>query len=415
MLSINWMVTLFIVVPLSLSIFGVQKLSERMKEKRKANREAHDDVSALIADVTGSVLSIKTADAEVAVLDRAREANSLRRKSIMADALFGAKTDTLLKSAVSVGTVIMMAVAASLIPSGKLMIGDFSLFVLHLGTLADCVNRIVELIYESKKAEVSYERILETIGEDNNERLYDDVGLTLKPGGCFISKEAMRIPLYCFDTQGLSFAYAEGGGFRNVTLSIHPGELIVVTGKIGSGKTTLLGALSGIVKANSGRLLWNGEDIQKTPALQRPPMIAYAPQRGGFFSTDIRTNVCLGYPTTDEELAKALHLAVFDETIATMEHGLDTHIGNRGEALSGGQRQRLTLARMFLRNAEISLIDDNISGLDEPTLLRLHDNISRYVTETNHAVIIATNHEAFLRTATRVLIMEDGRIVTDGI
>ncbi len=405
MLLINWMVTLFIVVPISTAVFIIQKLSERMKEKRKASREAHDGVSGLIGDVTASVLSIKTAGAEEAILNRAGEVNRQRRKSLLADILFGSKTEVLLKGAVSAGYVIMMLVAASLIPSGKLLIGDFSLFILHLGTLASCVDRVVELVSESKKAEVSYERMLETIGAEKAKRLHDDMGLRLKPYGNYIHKEAVRVPLRCFEARGLSYKYEEGGGFNDVNLCVRPGELIVITGGIGSGKTTLLEALSGIVKPDSGKILWNGTDMWKDSTLLRPPMIASAPQGGGFFADDIRHNICLGYPAADAELSKALRLAVFDEAVAAMEQGLDTHIGNRGEALSGGQRQRLTLARMFLRGAELNIIDDNISGLDEPTLLRLLANIQGYIAETNRAVIIATNHPAFRQAAAHVLHM----------
>jgi ATP-binding cassette subfamily B protein len=414
LLSINWKVTLFIFIPLSAAIYGVQKLSERMKEKRKENREAHDEVSSFVGDIVDSVLAIKTFGAEAAVLDRYHEGNCRRRRTVLRDILLNSKISALLTGATSIGTVIMMFIAARMMTAGAFGIGDFSLFVGGLGTLASCVDRIVELIYLSKKAEVSYERIVEIAGEENRGRLLDDAGITLKKITSTPYQSKPRVPLVQFAAQNLSFSYEGGNGFQDVNITVQPGELIAIAGGVGSGKSALLGVLAGYMKADSGSLLWNGKEIQDRLNFCVPPNIACSPQRSGFFSSGISTNLCLGCPAAAEEITRAIRLAVLEDTISEMNNGLQTFIGKRGDMLSGGQRQRLALARMFLRNAELNIIDDCVSALDESTQLQFRDRLCGYLKSSRHAAIIAANRTPFLMAADKIFVMQKGRIIAEG-
>lgn len=276
------------------------------------------------------------------------------------------------------------------------------------------MNRIVELVYESKKAEVSYERILDAVGVANAQRLLDDQNLTLRKPNIAKKVENPRVPLQCFEVRNLSYAHTASQGIRNVDLTIRPGELVVITGEVGSGKSTLMIILAGHVKADAGQLLWNNADMTDQPRLHAPPMIVSAPQRVGFFSDDLRANICFGEAYSDEHLRAALRLSALENTVLDMKEGMNTQVGNRGEMLSGGQRQRLAFARLFAREAELNLIDDNVSGLDEDTLLQLLGNLADYVKQTQFAAIVATNHRAFVQAADRVLVMQNGRLVAAG-
>ncbi len=413
LLSINWRVTLFIFLPLSAAIYGIQKLSEHMKEKRKANREAHDDVSTFIGDVTDSMLAIQTAGVEAAVLAQFGEKNRFRREAVLRDALFNTKVEAMLSVSVSLGVVIMMCICAGMLARGTFRIGDFAIFVGFIGSLASCVDRIVELFYEGKKAEVSYERIVASVGAENAPRLLDDAGITLRESVREEQVMRQRFPLKEFRVEDLSFSYGEKGGFRDVSFSVAPGELVVVAGGVGSGKSTLLGVLSGAMRADGGQLLWNGEAIPDYRTFCVPPNVAFSPQRIRFFSTDIETNLCLGYPAEPKEMAHAAALAALQDTLAGMKNGLHTQIGNRGELLSGGQRQRLSLARMFVRDAELNIIDDCVSALDEQTQLQIRNRLLAHLRSTGHVAIIATNASVFLEAADRILYMQGGAMVAD--
>lgn len=180
LLIINWRLTLFIFIPLSVAIYGVQRLSERMKERRRQNRAAHDAASTFISDVADAALAIKTAGTSDAVLDRYDSVNAHRRAAVMRDAVFNERVSVFLNSAVCIGSAVMMFIAARLITEGTFGIGDFSLFVANLGTLADCTSRIVELVYEARKAEVSYERIMDIADNCDIKALSENADIDLR-------------------------------------------------------------------------------------------------------------------------------------------------------------------------------------------------------------------------------------------
>ena len=462
LLAINWRLTLFIFLPLSAAIYGIQRLSERMKERRRENRAAHDAASSFISDVSGAVLAVKAAGAEAPVLSQYDAVNKNRRSAALKDTLLASKINVMLYGVVYAGSAIIMFAASRLMASGEFGIGDFSLFIANLGTLADSVNRIVELVAESRKAEVSYERILDIVGSDsaagntytvgngdesgasglsgggadaqcagvgiNAAELNANAGLSLRreTRNAKIARNRReyysRKPLRSFEVKNLSFDYGDGHGFRDVSFHIGPGELVAVAGGVGSGKSALLGVLMGLMPPLGGEMLLDGAPF--TFYERTPVKIAGAPQRGGFFSDSLSENLRLGFPASQDELLSALSIAALEELAAgdpqlanpdnNIPQGFDIDIGSRGGRLSGGQQQRLALARMLARGAQINVIDDCVSALDADTRRTILLRLSEYAKNTSRAVIIATNERVFLDAADNILLMERGRLAAQG-
>jgi len=412
LLIINWQLTLFIFIPLSVAIYGVQRLSERMKERRKRNREAHDAASAFISDVADATLSIKTTGAADAVLSRYDTVNSNRRAAVIKDAVFNERVSALLNGSVCIGSAAMMFIAASLMAGKSFGIGDFSLFIAHLGTLANCTSRIVELIYESRKAEVSYERIIGIIDNDNAKALSERASIELYQASEVPAMEYSAERFSSFEVRNLSFTYSGEDGFSDVSFVVPPGKLIAVAGGMASGKSTLLGVLMGLMPPDRGDMFWNGELLSNPD--RTPKRIAGAPQRGGFFAVDIKTNLCLDMKMDDLSIDKALKIASFDDGMSGSEEGLMKNIGDHGDKLSGGQRQRLALARTILREAGVSIVDDCISALDEETRKEVLRQLTDYLAKTGRSSIIATNTRLFLESADTIIFMSGGRIEATG-
>ena len=137
--------------------------------------------------------------------------------------------------------------------------------------------------------------------------------------------------------KGLSYAYpSTGRGVHDVDLGLERGTMTVVTGRIGAGKTTLLETILGLLPADGGRVLWNGEAVEPLYEHMVPPRCAYTPQVPVLFSETVRENVLLGLETRPEALDEAVRLAVLEPDVATLRHGLDTVVGPRGVRLSGG-------------------------------------------------------------------------------
>ena len=413
LLLVDWQLTLFIFIPLSAAIFIIDRLSGRMKENRKNSRIAHDEASSFTGDIANTALAIKALGAEEAVLDNYDRINAKRRSALLRDTALNAKINALLNVSVCLGTALIMFAAARLMTGGKFGLGDFSLFAAHLGTLADCVNRIVELVAESRKAEVSYERMLNLAGNGNAMALNAGPGVTLKmkhnsgEEKAEIPQKSLP-PFYTFEAKNLSFDYGDGKGFTDVSFTVKAGELAVIAGNLGSGKSTLLSVLMGLLPADSGEILINGKPVRANENGRL--LIAGAPQRSGFFSSGLRENLCLGFPATEDDMKKALSVAALGEVTSAMPKSLDLDLGSQGEKFSGGQRQRLALARVFLRNAAIGIVDDCISALDYDTRGELLAQIREHLRLTSGALIMATNESMFLEAANLVLYMEQGRL-----
>lgn len=413
LLAINWQLTLFIFIPLSLAIYGVRRLSEHMKERRRQNRIAHDHASTFISDVVDSSLAIKAAGASAAVLGRYDHVNARRKSAVLGDVAFDERISVLLNGTVCLGTAVMMFIAARLMAGGTFGIGDFSLFIAHLGTLADSVSRIVELIYEGRKAEVSYERITDAIERENLECLSRAADIDLRRAPDRVVRTVPKWRRSSLEVRNLTYSYSGEYGFSGVTFSLEPGELIVVAGGIASGKSTLLNVLMGLMPQSGGEILLNGEKVNAL-ARGEPGRIAGAPQRGGFFADDITTNLCLDLAADAQEIQATLEIAAIDEFIYSSGEGLLKNVGDHGDQLSGGQRQRLVIARTLMRGAAINIIDDCVSALDESTRDELLRRLTAHIKDTDRSVIIATNALPFLQAADSIVLMEAGRVVRTG-
>jgi len=448
MLSINWQLTLFIFVPLSAAIYGVQRLSERMKERRKVNREAHDAASAFIGDIADVAMSVKSAGAKEAVLHRYDQVNGVRRSAILQEKSFNERVELLLSGSVALGSAVMMFIAARLLAGESFGIGDFSFFIAHLFTLSECVYRVVEIYTESRKAEVSYERILSALDcepelltrknelvlrevveeegglkEDKAEAVADklrvitekeqrpldaDAGLlsgspthtqALTQAAGETRNDEKKVAL--LRVQDLTYTYTGNDGFRDVSFDLHPGQLTVIAGGMASGKSTLLSTLLNLLPYQLGTVL--------SPSKFPEKWIIGAPQRSGFFATDLETNLKLGQKLSDEEIARGLNIAALPSSIP-----LATEIGGRGDKISGGQRQRLLMARVFARPQPIKVIDDCVSALDGETRLLVLQRIRAHLKNSGDAVVIATNAQNFMQQADQIIFMERGLVKGKG-
>src|SRR6185437_7399164 len=139
---------------------------------------------------------------------------------------------------------------------------------------------------------------------------------------------------------------------------------------------------------------------------------AYTPQAPRLFSETLRENILMGLPEDDLDLQGALRLAVLEEDVAAMPHGLESLVGARGVRLSGGQLQRAAAARMFVRGADLLVFDDLSSALDVETENTLWQRVFAH----HDATVLAVSHRrAALRRASQIIVLKDGRIEATGI
>ena len=214
-------------------------------------------------------------------------------------------------------------------------------------------------------------------------------------------------PLERLDVVGLTCIHPRSGrGVIDVSLSLERGSFTVVTGRIGSGKTTLLHAVLGLLPRDAGEIRWNGAPVDDPATFLVPPRAAFTPQVPRLFSETLRANLLLGRPADDEAVGAAVRAAVLEDDVAALDAGLDTIVGRRGVKLSGGQIQRAAAARMFLRNAELLVLDDLSSALDVATETELWRRL--FARRGEVTCLVVSHSPIALANADRVIVLDNG-------
>lgn len=213
---------------------------------------------------------------------------------------------------------------------------------------------------------------------------------------------------------GMSATHLDGcPAVTDISFTLRRGSVTVITGKVSAGKTTLLRCLLGMIPIDSGSIRWNGNLVERPARFFVPPRSSYTPQVPRLFSESIRDNILLGVDIPDAAIQAALAAAAFDTDLAEMLDGHDTLIGPRGYRLSGGQTQRLAAARMFARNADLMIIDDLSSALDNRTETTVWENLFA-LTQNGHAALVVSNRREALARADTIIVLDNGRISATG-
>jgi ABC-type bacteriocin/lantibiotic exporters, contain an N-terminal double-glycine peptidase domain len=193
-------------------------------------------------------------------------------------------------------------------------------------------------------------------------------------------------------------------------VAVAPGEWIALTGPSGSGKSTLLEALAGL-REHDGRLELAGLAPRAWPQAALRRELLLIPQRPWLLPGSIADNLRLAAPQADPAaLWQALRQAALDEVVRALPRGLDMPLGQRGQGLSGGQLQRLALARMYLADPRIVLLDEPTAHLDAATRDRVLAALARFA--AGRTLVVATHDPAVVALASRLWeVLPDGRVV----
>ena len=194
---------------------------------------------------------------------------------------------------------------------------------------------------------------------------------------------------------------------------IEPGTATALLGPIGSGKSTLLKLLAGLYEPGQGRLLLDGVDMRQIDPADVRKAIAYLPQDAALFYGTLRDNLLLGLEgREDEELLEALAFVGAQSLVRDHPLGLDRLIGEGGAGVSGGQRQSVGLARIWLRDPRIVLLDEPTAAMDHALELMVIETMRPWL--AGRTLVVATHRQPVLSIVTRAAVLQGGRIVADG-
>jgi len=214
--------------------------------------------------------------------------------------------------------------------------------------------------------------------------------------------------------ESVSFAHGEGRiALDSLSFEAEPGSITALVGPSGAGKSTALNLLLGFALPQSGSILVDGIDLSAIEEASWLAKVAWVPQRAHLFAGTVLDNLRLASPDASfARVREAAELADAHEFIEALPAGYDTVVGERGVGLSGGQIQRLALARAFLKEASVVLLDEPTAHLDTHTQQRIHAAIQRLA--RGRTVLLAAHRPATARLAGHIVVIERGRAVQSG-
>ncbi|MDZ8104344.1 MAG: ABC transporter ATP-binding protein [Nostoc sp. DedQUE12a] len=303
-------------------------------------------------------------------------------------------------------TLIVVGVGGSQVLAGQMSVGTLTAFIFYLAMILGVVKDSSFVVYALLNATTAASRVFEIM--DEKPEIQDaPTSLSAEPINGEIAVE------------NLSYSYPVSAGkssrlvLEQISLSISPGEMIAIIGRVGSGKSTLLRLLARQLEPHSGQIKVDGQDLRDIGLRHLRQNLSYVPQDTFLFAAPISDNISFDKPDRPLELIwQAARDAQLETTIDKFSAGLSTLIGERGVTLSGGQKQRTSLARGLIRQTPILLLDDCFSALDTRTEALVLSQL-RAVRDGLTTVLVSHRMLA-ARYVDRIYVLEQGRIVEAG-
>jgi len=211
----------------------------------------------------------------------------------------------------------------------------------------------------------------------------------------------------------VSFGYNNGLVLEAISFHVRPGETVAIVGQTGSGKSTLTDLINRTYDVTTGRILIDGIDLRDWNLDSVRSQISRIEQDVFLFSRSVAENIAFGAPgATQEQIEQAAREAQAHDFIMSFSKGYETEIGERGVMLSGGQRQRLALARAFLSDPRILILDDSTSAIDSATEDEIQKAIKR--AQQGRTTLLITHRLSQIRWADHILVLDQGKLVASG-
>lgn len=397
LISINPLMTLFIILPMS--IFGVITMKAFsiirpvFRERGKINAE----VTGRLTETLNGIRVIKGFNAEaqeVKVFENGVERLFLNVKKSLTSTSFVTSAGTFLVGLASVG---IMGLSGYF----ELSSGEFLKFTMFMVFMIAPIVQMSNIGSQLTEAFAGLDRTEELLNMPS-----EDDGHT----------RTIKLPPIVgnIEFKDVTFAYEEGKPvLKNISFTAPPGTVTALVGTSGSGKTTIAGLAASFLNPQSGTVTIDGYDLSKVSLTSFRSQLGVVLQDDFLFEGTIRENILFPRPNaTEAELLQAVKAAHVDEFTDRFELGLLTVIGERGVKLSGGQRQRVAIARAILANPRVLILDEATSNLDTESESYIQESLKQLM--KGRTTFVIAHRLSTIRQANQILVVEQGQIVERG-
>lgn len=374
-----------------------RRSSRRLRDEWDQAKRIETQAINVVQETVGALQVVKAFGREDTQLDRFVDAAVQGSRKQMRVAWLKGTFDVAVGATIGLGSAATLFLGIRHVLDGALSLGNLLVIITYLTQLFGPMERISKKVADLQAAVSGAQRAFELLDEAPDvEEKADAVG---------ISRVAGRIEL-----KGVGFEYKPGVAvLEGVDLNIEPGERVGIVGQTGAGKSTFIGLLMRFYDATLGSVLIDGQDVRDVKVADLRNQFAIVLQDPVLFSTTVYENIAYARPDADpEKVIEAAKAAHAHEFISQMPDGYDTEVGERGLLLSGGERQRIALARAFLKDAPILILDEPTSAVDNHTESLIMDALHRLM-EGRTTLMIAHRTQTLTRCG-RILKVEGGGI-----
>ncbi|HFI0427617.1 TPA: ABC transporter ATP-binding protein [Streptococcus suis] len=400
MLLIDWKISFLAILPMIFMAVAFFFIGRKQDLAIDANREAVAQLNNEVLEVVEGIRVTRAYSKKAA-----QKAQFQERTKELAD---GGDRITSLQSlynplatvGLGLSTILVLVLGAGAVKSGQLSLGQVIALQLYVSSLLEPFWTLADFILVYQTGKTSFEKLQELI----------ETGDDLEVDG---SVEIAELDSISFKNYSFSYPQSDRPSLQEINWTLKAGQTVGIVGKTGSGKTSLVRQLLRQYPVGQGEFLVNHQSVLAFKRSSLEQKIGYVPQEHILFSKSVGENIAFGKRDSSlEEIEAAIATAAFSQDLERMSHGLDTMIGERGVSISGGQKQRISIARAFLREPDLLILDDSLSAVDARTEGQIIQNIQKErAGKTN---VIVTHRLSAVNHADWVLVLDEGRIVEEG-
>jgi len=397
---LDWQMTLIIVlaVPLTTLVIVplgkiVHKISVNMQDKTAA-------LTGILTQVLTEMRLVKASNAELEEIEREKTAVNNLLKYGLKEIKIYALLQPVMQGMIFLVIFGVIAYGGLRVSSGTLSTGTLFAFILYLFQIVMPVAGFGMFFAQLQKANGASERLIEILNEEG-EDLHKGQDVDLSDKSIIFDNVTFN---YDEDTEVL----------KQVSFEARPNETIAFAGPSGGGKTTIFSLIERFFQLDEGQILLADLNIEEISLKSWRSQIGYVPQESSLFASSIRENLCYGLEreVSEEELWQVVELACAKDVIENLPDKFETLLGERGLNLSGGQRQRLAIARAFLRNPKILLLDEATASLDSQSEAVVQEALGNLM--RGRTTFIIAHRLSTIVDANQIVFIEDGQVTGIG-
>ncbi len=401
MLILDPLLTIVSLLVLPLLFYTIHRLTGRIQRTSQESREHMSRLTSLIEQTMGAIRAVQVFGRE-GMEQRRFEETSMN--FVRAQMKFRVSEQVLNVATVAItglGTAAVLFFASQRVVNGALTIGSVWVFVSYMQSLYQMMNEIMFVYGPFQDAVVGVGRAFQVLDQTSD----------IKESPQAIDKPAFETSV---SFRSVHLEYEPGRPvLREVTFEVRRGEKIAIVGETGSGKTTILNLIPRLHDVTGGGIEIDGADVRDLKIASLRDLVSMVPQEPLLFSATVRENILYGrMDASSEEVEAAARAARAHGFIGELPARYDTEVGERGVKLSTGQQQRISIARAFLKDAPILLLDEPTSALDLQTEADFLEGLSELM--VGRTVVIVAHRLSTIRHVDRIYFLEDGAFSEQG-